>query len=80
MIVARQFIAWNPRENGNPSRRGRYDWVRSACHDQDDESTAGKGQTVPYGTDSLLNAIQAINCLATFIQSLRDKIRSTRQL
>jgi hypothetical protein len=27
---------------------------------------------VPYGTDSLLNAIQAINCLATIIASLRD--------
>jgi hypothetical protein len=27
---------------------------------------------VPYGTDSLLNASQAINCLATIIQSLRD--------
>jgi hypothetical protein len=28
---------------------------------------------VPYGTDSRLNLFQAINCLATIIQSLRDK-------
>jgi hypothetical protein len=27
---------------------------------------------VPYGTDSRLDAFQAINCLATIIQSLRD--------
>ncbi len=30
---------------------------------------------MPYGTDSRLNEFQAINCLATIIQSLRDKIR-----
>jgi hypothetical protein len=28
---------------------------------------------VPYGTDSRLDAIQAINCLATIMASLRDK-------
>jgi hypothetical protein len=33
----------------------------------------GKDQTVPYGTDSRLNLFQAINSLATIIQSLRDK-------
>jgi hypothetical protein len=32
----------------------------------------GKDQTVPYGTDSRLDVFQAINCLATIIQSLRD--------
>jgi hypothetical protein len=32
----------------------------------------GKNQTVPYGTDFRLNLFQAINCLATIIQSLRD--------
>jgi hypothetical protein len=26
----------------------------------------------PYGTDAFLRTIQAINCLATIIQSLRD--------
>jgi len=29
--------------------------------------------TVPYGTGLLLGTFQAMNCLATFIQSLRDK-------
>ena len=33
----------------------------------------GKAQTVPYETDSRLNLFQAINCLATFIRSVRDK-------
>ena len=28
---------------------------------------------MPYGTDSVLGSFQAINCLATFIRSLRDK-------
>jgi hypothetical protein len=32
----------------------------------------GKDQTVPYGTDLRLNLFQAINCLATIIESLRD--------
>ena len=30
---------------------------------------------MPYGTDSRLNVFQAINCLATIIQSLRDRVR-----
>ena len=42
------------------------------ANDRDDWSIRGKDQTVPYGTDSLLNAFQAINCLATIIASLRD--------
>jgi hypothetical protein len=37
----------------------------------------GKDQTVPYGTASRLNLFQAINCLATIIQSLRDKVPQT---
>src|SRR5260370_35708680 len=37
-----------------PSRRARYDWVRWACDDQDDESPVGKDHTVPYGTDLFL--------------------------
>jgi hypothetical protein len=28
--------------------------------------------TVPYGMDLFRNAFQAVNCLATIIQSLRD--------
>jgi hypothetical protein len=35
--------------------------------------------TVPYGTDLSLNSIQAINCLATIISSLRDTTNSRRQ-
>ena len=30
---------------------------------------------MPSGTDSRLDAFQAINCLATIIGSLRDKVR-----
>jgi hypothetical protein len=33
----------------------------------------GRDQTVPYGTDSQLDVFQAMNCLATIIQCLRDK-------
>jgi len=29
---------------------------------------------VPYGTDSQLDVFQAMNCLATIIESLRDRI------
>ncbi len=61
MIVARQFIAWYPCKKGNrPVGHGMI-----GCDDQDDKSTVGKDQTVPYGTDSRLNLFQAINCLAT---------------
>jgi hypothetical protein len=61
MIVARQFIAWYPCKNRNrPVGHGMI-----GCDDQDDESTVGKDQTVPYGTDSRSNLFQAINCLAT---------------
>jgi hypothetical protein len=52
-----------------PSRRVRYDWVRWARHDQDDKSNRDRDQTVPYGTGSRLDAIQAINCLDTIISS-----------
>jgi hypothetical protein len=29
---------------------------------------------VPYGTDSQLDVFQAMNCLATIVESLRDRI------
>ena len=35
-------------------------------------------QTVPYGTGFVVGAFQAVNCLATLIQSLRDEVRHTR--
>jgi len=72
MIVARQFIAWNRAKN-DPSRRGRCD--------RDVEFAEGHGvkrhdcdlnHTVPYETGPLCGVFQAINCLATFIRSLRD--------
>jgi hypothetical protein len=72
MIVARQFIAWYPCANGNrPVEYGMMGSDRRATIRTINQS-GGKDQTVPYGTDSLLNAFQAINCLATIIASLRD--------
>jgi hypothetical protein len=35
---------------------------------------------VPYGTDSQLDVFQAINCLATFIWSVRDKIHGKTEI
>ena len=32
--------------------------------------------TAPYGADSFMNIFHAVNCQATIIQSLRDKVRS----
>jgi len=43
-----------------------------------DEPASRPTQTVPCGTGSLLTPFQAINCLATFIESLRDKNTPTR--
>jgi hypothetical protein len=40
------------------------------------KSTRGKDQAVPYRTGRLVAASQAINCLATFILSLRDEIKT----
>jgi len=45
--------------------------------DLGDEHATRPTQTVPYGTGRSSTAFQAINCLATIIQSLRDKNRST---
>jgi hypothetical protein len=39
----------------------------------DSNTPIGPNPTVPYGTDFARDAFQAINCLATFIRSLRDK-------
>ena len=66
MIVARQFIAWYSCET-----RGRP--VGSGMIGSDERATSwattnpGYGSTVPYGTDSLLNGFQTINCLATIV-------------
>ena len=72
MMVARHEMpgkAWLK----DPSRRARYDFTplltfrfrfKDAAYPRD--------HTVPYGTDRLSNMFQAINCLATIIQSIRD--------
>jgi len=43
-------------------------------------TSASSAHTVPYGTDRFLDTFQAINCLATFIQSLRDNKPSLSNL
>ena len=76
-MVARQFIAWFRCKKGNrPVGNGMIGADRRATI-QDDQSTVGKDQTVPYGTDSRLNLFQAMNCLATIISSLRDNTLNT---
>jgi hypothetical protein len=45
--------------------------VISGC---DDTTPFATHHTVPYGTDLLWARSQAINCLATFIPSLRDQL------
>jgi hypothetical protein len=60
MIVARQFIAWYPCENGNrPVGHGMIGSDRRATI-RAISQPRGKDQTVPYGTDSQLNGFQAI--------------------
>jgi hypothetical protein len=44
------------------------------------QQTWNANHTVPYGTDSDWDLSQAINCLATIIQSLRDKVRIPRRV
>jgi hypothetical protein len=72
MNVARQFIAWYPYKKGNrPVGHGMIGSDRRATI-RTTNQPGGNDQTVPYGTDSRLNLFQAMNCLATIIQSLRD--------
>jgi hypothetical protein len=54
MIVARQFVAWNPGENGNRAVGQRMIRSDKRANDRGDESTRGKDHTVPYGTDPFL--------------------------
>jgi hypothetical protein len=55
-----------------PSRRARYDPYPTWINRPNGGMSIGRNHTVPSGTDSRLDAFQAINCLATFIASLRD--------
>lgn len=74
MKVARQLPAWN-RHNSVPSRRDGVRWFDQpqrfyfAC----DRPNAWIDHTVPDGRICFLTASQAMNRLATLIQSLRDK-------
>ena len=66
MIVARQFIAWYPCENGNrPVGNGMIGSDGRATIRA--TSQPGIGSDHICGTDYQLNGFQAINCLATII-------------
>jgi len=74
MMVARQFIAWyasqdriRPVGNGLILRRPGLPPPKAKGRIQPTD------HTVPYGTVPFSNVSQAVNCLATIIQSLRDK-------
>jgi len=85
MKVARQFIAWNAQQI-DPSRRERckeislarvsFNRVSSSTRDLFAGGSRTKNQSDRTLRDGSFGmARQAINCLATFIQSLRDKNR-----
>src|SRR5260370_29658812 len=57
----------------DPSRRARSD-RRVVCSPSKAKRVVGPNHTVPSGTGPLFDSFQAINCLATIIQSLRDDI------
>ena len=79
MIVARQFIAWSV-PHKEPSRRERYDSVDRTFFDHG-RRICGVAQLTPSLRDGspFLGAFQAIDCLATIIRSLRDKVRCVPQ-
>jgi hypothetical protein len=72
-MVAWQFTAWNVSKKGTVPYGtvclGRRERSATLSFEHPRRPT----QTVPYGTGRFLDAFQAINCLATFILSLRDK-------
>jgi hypothetical protein len=84
MKLVRQFIAWD-HATRDPSRRARYyrsprvgtvTRSRSVCKHVRYRMTdrpAAIDHTVLYGTDPTCPGFQAMNCLATFILSLRDE-------
>ncbi len=64
------------RLRNDPSRRERYDCRRALRLTLNDgRSVARHNHTVPYGTGILDAAFPGISCLATIVQSLRDKCR-----
>jgi len=73
MIVARQFIAWYPCENGNrPVGHGMIGSDRRATIRTINKPRV-RIRPCPTGRILDWNVFQAINCLATIIGSLRDK-------
>ena len=64
-------------QKGDPSRRDGVSRATGRVPPQDRRTCSRPNHTVPYGTGRALDASQAINCLATIIQSLRDKFRQT---
>ncbi len=55
------------------SRRARSDPYPRLISSRDRSTPIGPNHTVPYGTVPFSYGYQAINCLATFTRSLRDK-------
>ena len=87
-MVARQFIAWNVPMEPRPVGHGvigyqrrvnmwRCAWMVRKIFGRDIARLTI--HTVPYGTDLIRRAFQAINCLATIIRSLRDTPNAERQ-
>jgi len=58
---------------GNPSRRARSDPYPGLINRRNRGAPIGPNHTVPTGRFPFSHRYQAINCLATFITSLRDK-------
>ena len=80
MKVARQFIAWNRfNREIRPVGHGLI-LTQGLIRRPDRSAPIGPNNTVPYGTVPVLHGFQAINCLATFIQSLRDKVQTGPKL
>ena len=71
MKVARQFIAWNP-FNRDPSRRERSDPYPRLINARIVARLSDPIIPFPTGRFSFLHIFQALKCLATIIQSLRD--------
>jgi hypothetical protein len=72
MIVAWQFIARNQPDR-DPSRRVRCDWLARGSDVLEVNKTWSLRSHRSLRDGSFIDQFQAINCLATFIQSLLDK-------
>jgi len=81
MKVARQFTAWEVQKTTVPSRRDRVSWFvrRKFCVREKRGKNHGVRPSLT-GRVRLYNVFQAVNCLATLIQSLRDENDPRAQL